>query len=53
MKYIFKVLSVTLDLPFTVHNDGDKAPSWTCGKQTIKEVLFFKFKLPTFSSQVM
>ncbi|RXG54376.1 hypothetical protein Avbf_14174 [Armadillidium vulgare] len=51
MKYIFKVLSVTLDLQFSVH-DGDRAATPT-GKQTMKEILFSKFKLPTFSSQVM
>ncbi|RXG67421.1 hypothetical protein Avbf_18877 [Armadillidium vulgare] len=36
---------------FSVHDDGDRAA--TPGKQTIKEILFSKFKLPTFSSQVM
>ncbi|RXG56273.1 hypothetical protein Avbf_15316 [Armadillidium vulgare] len=45
------VLSLTLDLQFSVHDDGDRAA--TPGKQTIKETLFSKFKLPTFSSQVM
>lgn len=50
MKYIFKVLSVTLDLQISLH-DGDRAA--TPGKQTMKEILFSKFKLPTFSSQVM
>ncbi|RXG51961.1 hypothetical protein Avbf_19117 [Armadillidium vulgare] len=45
-----KVLSVTLDLQFSLH-DGDRAA--TPGKQTMKEILFSKFKLPTFSSQVM
>ncbi|RXG57443.1 hypothetical protein Avbf_16521 [Armadillidium vulgare] len=44
------VLSVTLDLQFSLH-DGDRAA--TPGKQTMKEILFSKFKLPTFSSQVM
>ncbi|RXG56698.1 hypothetical protein Avbf_17047 [Armadillidium vulgare] len=47
----FSVLSVTLDLQFSVHDDGDRAA--TPGKQTMKEILFSKFKLPTFSSQVM
>ncbi|RXG53474.1 hypothetical protein Avbf_15332 [Armadillidium vulgare] len=46
-----RLLSVTLDLQFSVHVDGDRAA--TPGKQTIKEILFSKFKLPTFSSQVM
>ncbi|RXG56989.1 hypothetical protein Avbf_15614 [Armadillidium vulgare] len=36
---------------FSVHDDGDRAA--TPGKQTMKEILFSKFKLPTFSSQVM
>ncbi|RXG55714.1 hypothetical protein Avbf_17885 [Armadillidium vulgare] len=44
------VLSVTLDLQISLH-DGDRAA--TPGKQTMKEILFSKFKLPTFSSQVM
>ncbi|RXG58815.1 hypothetical protein Avbf_15757 [Armadillidium vulgare] len=48
--YVKKVLSVTLDLQISLH-DGDRAA--TPGKQTMKEILFSKFKLPTFSSQVM
>ncbi|RXG51530.1 hypothetical protein Avbf_12254 [Armadillidium vulgare] len=48
---IYPVLSVTLDLQFSVHDDGDRAA--TPGKQTMKEIQFSKFKLPTFSSQVM
>ncbi|RXG73268.1 hypothetical protein Avbf_06808 [Armadillidium vulgare] len=50
MKYIFKVLSVTLDLQFSLH-DGDKScNTWQTNHEgnTVFEIL----KLPTFSHKL-